>query len=84
MLQESGGWEADLPFVLPASRKHAMDLMMPKTSCVTRVMTFPRLGSGRRRVRRDPEAVMICCSLVPENWPRMACVTDEGGWIVRE
>ena len=61
-----------------------MALMMPKTSWVTRVMTFPRLGSGRRRVRREPDAVMICCSLVPENWPRMACVTEVGGWMVSE
>jgi hypothetical protein len=32
----------------------------------------------------DPDAVTICCSLVPANWPRIACVTAVGGWIVRE
>lgn len=61
-----------------------MDRMMPKISCERRVMTFPRLGLGRRSVRREPEAVMICCSLVPENCPSTACVTADGGWIVRE
>lgn len=35
-------------------------------------------------VSREPEAVTICCSLVPANCPSMACVMDEGGWIVRE
>ena len=33
---------------------------------------------------RDPEAVTICCSFVPANWPKIACVMDAGGWIVRE
>lgn len=61
-----------------------MDLMMPKTSCDSSVMTLPCVGSGRRRERREPQAVMICCSLVPENWPRMAWVMVDGGWIVRE
>lgn len=31
-----------------------------------------------------PQAVMICCSLVPENWPTIAWVTVDGGWIVSE
>ena len=47
-------------------------------------MTLAWDGSGRSKVRREPEAVMICCSLVPENWPRMACVIVDGGWIVKE
>jgi hypothetical protein len=45
---------------------------------------LPWRGSGWRRVSREPEAVMICCSLVPENWPSRACVTLVGGWMVRE
>lgn len=44
-----------------------MDRMMPKMSWDNMVLTLPCLGSGCRSVRRDPEAVMICCSLVPEN-----------------
>ena len=35
-------------------------------------------------VSRDPEAVTICCSLVPANCPSIVCVMEEGGWIVRE
>lgn len=35
-------------------------------------------------VSREPEAVTICCSLVPENCPSIVCVIEEGGWIVRE
>ncbi len=31
----------------------------------------------------DPEAVMICCSLVPENCPRTAEVIADGGCIVK-
>lgn len=27
---------------------------------------------------------MICCSLVPENWPSNACDIVVGGWIVNE
>ena len=26
----------------------------------------------------------ICCSFVPANWPKMACVMEDGGWIVKE
>lgn len=35
-------------------------------------------------VSRDPDAVTICCSLVPANWPSIAWVIAVGGWIVRE
>ena len=35
-------------------------------------------------VRREPDPVTICCSLVPANCPRMACVIDVGGCMVRE
>lgn len=34
-------------------------------------------------VSREPEAVTICCSLVPANWPSIACVTEVGGWMVK-
>ena len=61
-----------------------MALMMPKISCDTMVLTLPCLGSGWRRVRREPEAVMICCSLVPENCPSSACEMAVGGWMVSE
>lgn len=74
----------NLPLLLPARRKAAMDRMMPKTSWDRIVMTLPWEGSGRSKVSLDPEAVATCCSLVPENWPRMACVTVVGGWTVRE
>lgn len=26
----------------------------------------------------------ICCSFVPANWPRIACVIEDGGCMVRE
>jgi hypothetical protein len=35
-------------------------------------------------VSREPEAVTICCSFVPANWPKMACVMAEGGCMVSE
>lgn len=35
-------------------------------------------------VSREPEAVTICCSLVPANCPSMAWVIEDGGWMVRE
>lgn len=73
-----------LPLLLPARRKAAMDRMMPKTSWERMVRTLPWAGSGLRRERRVPQAVMICCSLVPENWPTTAWVTVDGGWIVSE
>lgn len=47
-------------------------------------MTLPCEGSGRDKVRRDPEAVKICCSLVPLNCPTIACVMVVGGWMVKE
>lgn len=46
-------------------------------------MILPCDGSGRCKVRRDPDAVMICCSFVPANCPRIACVVAVGGWIVK-
>ena len=48
------------------------------------VLILPRVGSGRCIVSRDPEAVTICCSFVPANCPRIACVIEDGDWIVRE
>lgn len=47
-------------------------------------VTLPWVGSGRWMVSFEPEAVTICCSFVPANWPRMAWVIAVGGWIVRE
>lgn len=70
--------------MLPAKRKVAIDLMIPNTSCDRSVVTFPWDGSGRIKVSRDPEAATICCSRVPENWPKTAWVMEVGGWIVRE
>ena len=70
--------------MLPASRKDEIARMIPNISCESRVVTFPRVGSGRSSVRRDPDAVTICCSLVPENWPRIAWTMVVGGWIVSE
>ena len=32
----------------------------------------------------DPDAVTICCSFVPANWPRMAWVMADGAWMVSE
>lgn len=74
-----GVGDTNLPLWLPARRKEEMALMIPKMSCDKIVLTFPCLGSGWRRVRRDPEAVMICCSFVPENCPSSACVMFVGG-----
>lgn len=45
---------------------------------------LPFAGSGLCRVSREPEAVTICCSFVPANCPRMACVTADAGCSVRE
>ncbi len=58
--------------------------MMPKTSWDRMVLILACVGSGRYIVSREPDAVTICCSLVPANCPSMACVIDVGGWIVRE
>ena len=58
--------------------------MMPKTSCDSIGVTLACVGSGRRIVSLGPAAVTICCSFVPANCPRMACVTEVGGWTVRE
>lgn len=35
-------------------------------------------------VKREPDAVTICCSFVPANCPSIACVTEVGGWMVSE
>lgn len=48
------------------------------------VVILPWVGSGLWIVRREPEAVTICCSFVPANCPRIACVTEVGGWMVSE
>lgn len=56
-----------IPLLLPARRKAAMDLMIPKMSCDNIGMTFPCEASGRRSVSLEPEATAICCSFVPEN-----------------
>lgn len=58
--------------------------MIPNTSWDRRVVTFPWAGSGRIKVSREPEAATICCSLVPENWPKTAWVIEVGGWMVSE
>ena len=47
------------------------------------VLILPWVGAGRGIVSREPEAVTICCSFVPANWPSMACVMAVGGWMVR-
>ena len=48
------------------------------------VVILPWVGSGLWIVSRDPDAVTICCSFVPANWPSIACVIDEEGWMVSE
>ena len=48
------------------------------------VEILPSCGSGRCIVRREPEAVMICCSLVPANWPKTVCVMAVGGGMESE
>ena len=70
--------------LLPASRKAASDLIMPNTSCVYIGVTLPCVASGRWIVSFDPDAVTICCSFVPANWPSIACVTAVGCCIVKE
>lgn len=72
-----------VPLVLPASLKAASDRIMPNISWDIIVVILPSIGSGRLRVRREPDAVRICCSFVPANCPRMACVVAEGGCTVR-
>ncbi len=57
---------------------------MPNTSCDRSVVTLPWDGSGRIKASREPEAATTCCSLVPENWPKMAWVMEVGGWMVSE
>lgn len=58
--------------------------MMPKTWWVRTGEIRWACASVRCRIRREPEAVMICCSLVPANWPRIAWCTAVGGWMVKE
>lgn len=48
------------------------------------VEIFPSCGSGLWMLRFEPEAVTICCSLVPENCPKIVEVIEEGGCIVNE
>lgn len=79
----TGVWSY-IPLLLPAILKAAKLLTIPKTSCDSIGVTLPCCGSGRWRVRREPDAVTICCSLVPEKEPRIACVMDDGGLIVNE
>lgn len=74
----------NIPLLLPANLKAARVLTIPKTSCERMVVILPCVGSGRCNVSRDPEAVTICCSFVPANWPRIACVMADGGCMVRE
>ena len=73
----------DIPLLLPASLNAARVLMIPKTSCDRTVVILPCVGSGRKIVSREPDAVMICCSFVPANCPSMACVIAVGGCMVR-
>lgn len=76
--------ENNVPLLLPASLKAASVRMMPKTSCERMVLILPWVGSGLWMVRREPEAVTICCSLVPANCPSIAWVMEVGGWMVSE
>jgi hypothetical protein len=46
-------------------------------------MIFPCDGSGRWSVRREPDAVTICCSFVPANCPSIAWVIAVGGCTVK-
>lgn len=73
----------DLPLLLPANLKAAIALIIPKTSCESAVMIFPCDGSGLWRVRREPDAVTICCSFVPANCPSIAWVMAVGGLMVK-
>lgn len=74
----------DIPLLLPANLKGAKVLIIPNTSWDKSVLIFPCVGSGRCIVSREPDAVTICCSFVPANCPSIACVIEEGGWMVRE
>ena len=76
--------DENIPLLLPANLKAAKVLIIPKTSCERSVVIFPWVGSGRCMVIRGPDAVTICCSFVPANCPRIACVIAVGGCMVRE
>lgn len=54
-----------VPLVPPVSLKAIRDLMMPNTSIVRRVCTFPVLASGRNNSRIFPLETTISCILVP-------------------
>lgn len=73
----------DIPLLLPASLKTANPRIMPKQSCVNSGEILPWFASGLCMVSFDPDAVTICCSLVPENCPRTADVIADGGCIVK-
>lgn len=55
----------NIPFVPPVSLKAIRDLMMPNTSTVSRVCTFPVLASGRNNSKIFPLETTISCILVP-------------------
>jgi len=74
----------NIPLLLPANLKAANVRIIPNTSWERSVVIFPWVASGRCKVIRDPEAVTICCSFVPANCPRIACVIEVGGCMVRE
>lgn len=57
----------DSPLLLPASRKDARLLMIPKQAWVNNGEIFPWVASGLCMVSFEPDAVMICCSFVPAN-----------------
>ena len=57
----------DLPLLLPAKRKDARLLIIPKQSWVNNGEIFPWVASGLCMVSFEPDAVMICCSFVPAN-----------------
>ena len=57
--------------------------MTPKQSWVNKGDTRPTEESGLWIVSFDPDAVTICCSLVPANCPRIVLVIAEGDCIVK-
>lgn len=77
------GEARNIPLLLPASLNGASALMIPKQSCVNSGEILPWVGSGLCMVSFDPEAVTICCSLVPANCPSTADVIADGGCIVK-
>lgn len=63
-----------LPFVPPVNLKAIKDRTIPKTSTVSRVCTFPVLGSGRNSSRDFPLDTSISCILLPLKLPWTAWV----------